>query len=67
MTGPVSPCKECTSETGRHPGCHPTCKSYLEYKVQHEEAKEKIRKEKAKLAVFDSYAAARSVKIKKSK
>ena len=39
-------CMYCTPETGRHPGCHDTCKHYAEEKAADEAEKEKIRKAK---------------------
>lgn len=42
-----SPCKHCTVDTGRHPGCHAQCESYISYRVAMDEKNEKIRKARA--------------------
>ena len=39
-------CMYCTPETGRHPGCHATCKHYAEDKAEDIAEKEMIRKAK---------------------
>ena len=37
------PCKKCTTEIGRYPGCHSKCEKYLDFKNQLEEKKKKAR------------------------
>lgn len=34
-----APCKGCTTETGRHPGCHDKCPKYKEFYERNEERK----------------------------
>lgn len=42
----LAPCKKCTSETGRKPGCHSKCEKYISYKAAMEEKRELVRKAK---------------------
>lgn len=39
-----SPCKHCTEETGRYPGCHSKCDAYISFRSDMDEMKEKISK-----------------------
>lgn len=38
--GKKNPCYGCTTETGRSPTCHATCKRYIEWKTPDEPVKE---------------------------
>lgn len=38
-------CKDCVAPK-RHPGCHATCKEYIEEKAKYEEQKAKIKEAK---------------------
>ena len=40
------PCKGCTTETGRAPGCQSRCDVYLEWNEKHQALKQKIRQAK---------------------
>jgi hypothetical protein len=50
------PCKDCTSETGRSPTCHGTCKKYLKFKKEFEKYKneDKIRRKRER-ETYDYY------------
>ena len=39
-----NPCYKCTTETGRHIGCHSTCPKYIKANEEHNKLKEEIRK-----------------------
>ena len=41
-----SPCRHCTAETGRYPGCHDKCDRYIEFKQALEDKKEAARQAK---------------------
>lgn len=41
-----APCKGCTEETGRKPGCHSHCHDYKIYKKKMEERNEEINKKR---------------------
>ena len=41
-----SPCRQCTKETGRHPGCHGKCKKYISFRKELDEKSAEIRKAK---------------------
>ena len=41
-----APCRDCTEETGRKPGCHSHCEEYKEWKQYLEEKKAVIAKQK---------------------
>lgn len=43
----LTPCKGCTVDTGRRPGCHAKCKAYISYRTAMDEKNEKIRKARA--------------------
>lgn len=48
------PCKFCTKDTGRYPGCHDHCEKpdYLKWKNQEKERKEHEAKERLVQAVY---------------
>ena len=48
------PCKPCTKDTGRYPGCHDHCEKpdYLKWKNQEKERKEHEAKERLVQAVY---------------
>lgn len=49
MTLPINdmyikpPCRDCTKETGRYPGCHDHCEKYIDYRRTLEEKKKVTR------------------------
>jgi hypothetical protein len=47
LHGNQNPCRHCVPPT-RKPGCHSQCPEYIAWKKDHDETKEKIRKEKEK-------------------
>ena len=40
------PCRYCTTETGRSPTCHSTCKDYLKWALWNGKRREKLREQK---------------------
>lgn len=42
MNSKICPCKDCTTETGRHIGCHADCRAYMQWagmeREQHDKA-----------------------------
>lgn len=39
-----TPCKKCTKDTGRYPGCHGKCKKYLRFREEWDRKKETEKK-----------------------
>lgn len=50
-----SPCKECTTETGRAVGCHATCERYSTWRNKLTEERDEIRAKKAEERSIDGY------------
>ena len=46
-----NPCRYCVPPT-RKPGCHSRCPEYIAWKKDHDEVKERIRKEKEKEQLY---------------
>lgn len=42
----MTPCRFCTTETGRSSDCHSTCEKYLNWREEHEENRQKIKEAK---------------------
>lgn len=53
------PCKDCEQ---RHPGCHGSCKSYINYKEKHEQELKTIRERRAKESARTGYMTDRQFK-----
>lgn len=50
----VCPCKECTTDTGRSPTCHPNCDKYLKWKRRLDEVNaEKRRQMEEKRSMYN--------------
>lgn len=48
-------CKNCTTETGRHPGCHAECEKYISEKAEAVEDEKAFKDDLMKLVKVDKY------------
>ena len=62
MKSDIKPCKGCTPETGRFPGCHATCPKYKAAKEADRERKEAEKRE----SIIQQYVADEVKKAKRS-
>ena len=50
------PCKKCTKETGRYPGCHSKCERYLDFREKLDTKKKEARQHQfEKSGIYISY------------
>ena len=50
-----NPCRLCTAETGRHPGCHDHCDKAKEWRKEWDARKARIQKAKDATHMFDAW------------